>query len=80
MYKLALKAAFYDFTTARDFYREATTAAGIVMHRDLILQYIELQALLLAVIAPHWSEYIWLEVLKKVCCILIFVWFELISL
>lgn len=25
----------------------------------------ELQALLLTVIAPHWSEYIWLEVLHK---------------
>lgn len=64
-YKLALKSALYDFTSARDFYREACTAASIKMHRDLILRYIELQALLLAVIAPHWSEYIWLEVLKK---------------
>jgi leucyl-tRNA synthetase len=64
-YKLALKSALYDFTSARDFYREASTAAGIKMHKDLILQYIELQALLLTVIAPHWAEYIWLEVLKK---------------
>ncbi|KUJ13558.1 leucyl-tRNA synthetase-like protein [Mollisia scopiformis] len=64
-YKLALKSALYDFTGARDFYREASIAAGVKMHRDLVLQYIELQALLLAVIAPHWSEYIWLEVLKK---------------
>jgi leucyl-tRNA synthetase len=64
-YKLALKSALYDFTSARDFYREACIAAGIKMHRELILRYIELQALLLAVIAPHWSEYIWLEVLKK---------------
>jgi leucyl-tRNA synthetase len=64
-YKLALKSALYEFTSARDFYREASTAAGIKMHRDLILQYIELQALLLTVIAPHWSEYIWLEVLHK---------------
>ncbi|KAF4637500.1 hypothetical protein G7Y89_g586 [Cudoniella acicularis] len=64
-YKLALKSALYDFTSARDFYREASTAAGIKMHKDLILQYIELQALLLVVIAPHWSEYIWLEVLNK---------------
>jgi leucyl-tRNA synthetase len=62
-YKLALKSALYDFTSARDFYRESSTAAGIKMHKDLILQYIELQALLLTVIAPHWSEYIWLEVL-----------------
>ena len=35
------------------------------MHVDLIKRYIELQALMVAVIAPHWSEYIWLEVLKK---------------
>lgn len=36
------------------------------MHRDTILRYIELQALMLAPIAPHWAEYVWLEVLKKV--------------
>ncbi|KAH0544798.1 2-isopropylmalate synthase [Glutinoglossum americanum] len=65
MYKLALKSALYDFLGARDFYREVTTAAGIGMHRDLVLQYIELQALLLTPIAPHWAEYIWLEVLNK---------------
>jgi leucyl-tRNA synthetase len=64
-YKLALKAALYDFTGARDFYREACNSAGIKMHKDIALRYIELQALLLTVVAPHWSEYIWLEVLKK---------------
>lgn len=64
-YKLALKSALYDFTGARDFYREQCTASGIKMHKDLVFKYIELQALLLAVIAPHWSEYIWLEVLNK---------------
>ncbi|KAI8935036.1 hypothetical protein NX059_008700 [Plenodomus lindquistii] len=64
-YKLALKSGFYDFTSARDFYREATKAAGIGMHQDLVTKFIELQALLIAPIAPHWSEYVWLEVLKK---------------
>jgi leucyl-tRNA synthetase len=64
-YKLALKAALYELTGARDFYREACTAGGVKMHKDLIFKYIEMQALLMAVIAPHWSEYIWLEVLKK---------------
>lgn len=64
-YKLALKSALYDFISARDFYRESSAAAGVKMHKDLVLRYIELQALLLAVIAPHWSEYIWLEVLHK---------------
>jgi len=64
-YKLALKTGLYDFTSARDFYREASAAAGLTMHKDLVFKYIELQALLLTVIAPHWSEYIWLEVLHK---------------
>ncbi|KAK2801946.1 cytosolic leucyl tRNA synthetase [Onygenales sp. PD_10] len=64
-FKLALKSALYDFISARDFYRESTTAAGIGMHRDVILRYIELQALLIAPIAPHWAEYVWLEVLNK---------------
>jgi leucyl-tRNA synthetase len=53
-------------TSARDQYRDAATATGLGMHRDVILRYIELQALLMAIIAPHWSEYIWLEVLNKV--------------
>lgn len=65
-YKLALKYALYDFTSTRDLYREATTAAGIGMHRSLILTYIELQALLITPIAPHWADYIWQEVLHKV--------------
>lgn len=64
-YKLALKSSLYDLLAARDFYREASIAAGVKMHKDLVFKYIELQALLLTVIAPHWSEYIWLEVLKK---------------
>ncbi|PNS15708.1 leucine-tRNA ligase [Sphaceloma murrayae] len=64
-YKSALKTGFYDFTTARDSYRNATISAGIGMHATLVKRYIELQALMLTVIAPHWSEYIWLELLKK---------------
>lgn len=64
-YKLALKSALYDFTSARDFYREGTISAGIGMHKDLAFRYIEMQALLLAVIAPHWAEYVWLEILGK---------------
>ncbi|KAG9246455.1 leucyl-tRNA synthetase-like protein [Calycina marina] len=64
-YKLALKTGLYDFTSARDFYREWSVAGGTTMHKDLVTKYISLQALLLAVIAPHWSEYIWLEVLHN---------------
>jgi leucyl-tRNA synthetase len=35
-YKLALKSALYDFTSVRDFGREASSAADIKMHKDLI--------------------------------------------
>ena len=68
-FKLALKSGLYDFTSARDSYREAAIAAGVGMHKVVVHRYIELQALMLAPIAPHWSEYIWLEVLKKVSCL-----------
>lgn len=34
------------------------------MHADLARRYIELQALMLTVIAPHWAEHVWLEVLN----------------
>lgn len=35
------------------------------MHRSLILRYIELQALIISPIAPHWADYIYQEVLHK---------------
>lgn len=60
-YKSALKYGLFDYQAARDYYREACD----VMHRDLVLRYIETQVLLLAPIAPHFAEYIYVEVLKK---------------
>ena len=66
-YKSALKTGLFDFQNARSWYREVT--AGDV-HYALIHQFIESQALLLAPIAPHWSDYIWREVLKKVYTLL----------
>lgn len=62
-YKSALKTGLFDYQNARGWYREVT---GGDMHRDLVVRFIETQALLLAPIAPHWSEYIWRDVLKKV--------------
>lgn len=60
-YKNGLKFGLFDFQAARDYYRESCQT----MHKDLVLQYIEFQALLLAPIAPHFSEYIYREVLGK---------------
>ncbi|KAK4464648.1 putative leucyl-tRNA synthetase, cytoplasmic [Cladorrhinum samala] len=75
-YKLALKAGHYDFLNARDTYREACTAAGIPLHKDLVLKYIRLQALILTPIAPHWAEYIWQEVLGEKTSIQFALWPE----
>jgi len=33
------------------------------MHKDVIMKFLEVQALVLAPICPHWSEYVWMEVL-----------------
>jgi leucyl-tRNA synthetase len=65
-YKAALKSGYHDFTSARDSYRVSTSSAQLGMHQDCIRRYIELQAQMIAVIAPHWADYIWQEVLKKV--------------
>lgn len=63
LFKGALKAGFYDFIAARDIYRDAVKAVGLSMHEKLVRRYAELQAILLAPFAPHWSESVWLEVL-----------------
>ncbi|KAE8390832.1 hypothetical protein BDV23DRAFT_183154 [Aspergillus alliaceus] len=47
-----MNAALYDFTSTRDFYRESFIEVGLTMRHRLVLQYLEWQALLLAVIAP----------------------------
>ncbi|WLF76498.1 cytosolic leucyl tRNA synthetase [Lodderomyces elongisporus] len=64
-YKQALKFGLFDFQIARDFYRESVNSSSIGMHKDLVLKYIEYQALLLAPIAPHFAEYLYKDVLKK---------------
>lgn len=62
-YKAALKSGLFDLQSARDYYRDSTLTSGIGMHKDLVERYIEVQALLLSPIAPHFCEYLWREVL-----------------
>ncbi|CAO3655639.1 unnamed protein product [Mucor hiemalis] len=62
-YREALKYGVYEFQAAKDAYQLACTES--VMHKDLVLRYIELQTLMLSPITPHWSEYMWGKVLKK---------------
>ncbi|KAJ3197083.1 cytosolic leucyl tRNA synthetase [Irineochytrium annulatum] len=89
-YKAALKLAFYNLQAAKSEYRKATlplntnTISPITVdgesyegyHKDVITRFLEIQALLLAPITPHWSEYIWSELLKKPKSIQLAVWPE----
>lgn len=63
-YRAALKYGLFDYQTVRDYYRDSVSS-NIGMHKDLVLKYIETQALLLAPIAPHFCEYLYREVLGK---------------
>lgn len=63
MYKGALKSGLFDLQIARDYYRDVSNTLGFGMHRDLVLRYIEVQALLLQPIAPHFGEYVWRDLL-----------------
>ncbi|KAL7748413.1 cytosolic leucyl tRNA synthetase [Sorochytrium milnesiophthora] len=65
MYRDALRTGFYELQDARDWYRETTALTGEGMHHELVLWFIEVQALMLAPFTPHWSEYVWQEVLHK---------------
>jgi len=56
-FREALKTGFFDLQTHRDNYRTSVGSEG--MNGELILRFIEVQALLMAPITPHWSEYVW---------------------
>jgi leucyl-tRNA synthetase len=58
-------AGFFDLQSSRDWYREHCRASGVGVHVSLARRFIELQALLIAPIAPHWAESVWLEILHK---------------
>jgi leucyl-tRNA synthetase len=74
LFREALKLGFYDLQNARNEYRKATTGQGLTlsgevfegMHKDLLYKFVETEVLLLSPLIPHWSENIWMEILKKV--------------
>jgi len=55
-FREGLKSGLYEFQTVRDKYRELSIDG---MHIDVVMKYIEVQALLLSPICPHVSEHIW---------------------
>jgi leucyl-tRNA synthetase len=62
-FREALKSGWFDLQTARDTYRLTCGAAG--MRKDLVLRFIEVQALLLGPICPHTCEHIWGNLLQR---------------
>eukprot|EP00123_Amoebidium_parasiticum_P011673 comp20847_c0_seq1/m.27562 comp20847_c0_seq1/g.27562 ORF comp20847_c0_seq1/g.27562 comp20847_c0_seq1/m.27562 type:complete len:1047 (-) comp20847_c0_seq1:394-3534(-) len=59
MYRDALKTGFYDLQSARDWYREVQGASSEGLNRDLLMRFVEVQALLLAPFCPHYCEAVW---------------------
>lgn len=52
-----LKVGFYELLNSRDHYKNWCSQTG--MHRDLVLRYIRVQAVLMAPVAPHIAEHLW---------------------
>ncbi|XP_065186777.1 leucine--tRNA ligase, cytoplasmic-like [Sycon ciliatum] len=59
LFRDALKFGFFELQSARDQYRDMAASGTDGMHRDLVLRFIEVQALLLAPFCPHICEHIW---------------------
>lgn len=57
LFKEALRTGFFEMQACRDKYRELNSNAE--MHIDLVLKFIEIQALLMSPICPHVAEHIW---------------------
>ncbi|PWA01672.1 hypothetical protein BB558_002217 [Smittium angustum] len=69
-YRLALKNAFYEMLSARDWYREVTTVSGLNMHKSVLTKFISRLALIMVPITPHWSEHLWTHILGNKTSIL----------
>ncbi|KAL3508195.1 hypothetical protein ACH5RR_033577 [Cinchona calisaya] len=63
MFREALKTGFYDLQAARDEYRLSCGSGG--MNCTLLKRFMDVQTRLIAPICPHYSEYVWRELLKK---------------
>jgi leucyl-tRNA synthetase len=65
LFKMAVKSGFYELQNARNEYRKAVLTMETSMHRNLVIMYIEVQALVMAPVIPHWSDDAWTVVLGK---------------
>jgi leucyl-tRNA synthetase len=59
MFREGLRTAWFEMQIARDQYRDWSEKVEIPMREDLIMRYIEWEAIMMAPICPHWSEHVW---------------------
>lgn len=64
-FKLALKVCFWDMLNIRDDYRDTCVKLEIPMRKDLITTWLSSLCIMLAPIAPHWTDFVWREHLKQ---------------
>ena len=57
--------SFYEMQGIRNSYRDACSKMGAVMDKSLVMRFVELEAVMLAPIVPHWSDNIWRFMLNK---------------
>jgi len=55
---------WYKLLIARDQYRDWAKVTGGSLREDLVINYIEMLAVILSPICPHWCEHVW-ELLEK---------------
>ena len=58
-YRDGLQKAWFEPLIVRDLYRDWSLRCGIPMRLDILLKFIEVLAINMSPIIPHWSENIW---------------------
>ncbi|XP_061989441.1 uncharacterized protein LOC133708008 [Rosa rugosa] len=64
-FREALESGFLALQDARDWYKSLCGGTN-AMNRDLVWRFMEMQTRLVAPICPHYSEYVWRELLHNV--------------
>eukprot|EP00752_Nemacystus_decipiens_P004015 g3678.t1 len=59
MWREGLHSGFYAMQLLRDFYRDWCLKTSTLMHKTLVLRFMEVQILVLAPICPHFAEHFW---------------------
>eukprot|EP00026_Physarum_polycephalum_P008752 Phypoly_transcript_08852.p1 GENE.Phypoly_transcript_08852~~Phypoly_transcript_08852.p1 ORF type:complete len:478 (+),score=74.54 Phypoly_transcript_08852:135-1436(+) len=55
----AIRVGFFELQSAKDHYRTVLETQRIAFHRDLILRFMEVQAILLSPVCPHVAQQMW---------------------